>query len=168
MVQTFRLALTASVMVRKLDQKCWYTIRVQTSIGKVGAVWSFPTRPIFVGTVLMWKRFIVIHSCNTWHQHTATRHPRPRNVQCWKRLFRVGVAKFTWFAQPLCQCVLNGNIGPWGERELGTKDTWGIQRYVVTLRTFVNQQSKKELLGSTQKTCRGAKGAPVNKPIGSI
>ena len=35
LVQTFRLALTASVMVRKLDQKCWCNIRVQWHIGKV-------------------------------------------------------------------------------------------------------------------------------------
>ena len=128
MVQTFRLAPTASVMVRKLGQKCWYNIRARTSIGKVGAVWPFPTMPIFVGTAFgkaSWQADLLsdihaTHDVNTQQRETPA--PQMFNVErgCSERALRNLRGSHNLFASACSPATLDlGGTGVRYQRHLG-------------------------------------------------
>ena len=95
---------------RNLDQNVWCNIRMQTSIGKVWPVWSFPTLPICLGAA-----FVMQHMTSTYNSATP---PLPA-CSMLKIGNPGGMVKLTWFAQPLCQRVLDGNIGHRGDRGKG-------------------------------------------------
>ena len=93
--------------------------------------------------------------------HNGATTPLPKCPML-KTMFMGGVAKFTWLAQPLCRCVLDGNIGPRGEGGLTTEDPCVTKRYAVALRTFFRQQSQNRCAGYSAKKYRVASDARVN------
>ena len=76
-----------------------------------------------------------------------------------KNIFMGGVAKYTWFTQPLCKCVLDGNIGPRG-REGELLKTLAAHNCMQSCCELVSVNSpKNEVLGIMQKTYRVANDA---------
>ena len=74
---------------RNVGLTCWCTTCLQSSIGMAWSVWQHPTI------------------------HTIATPPLPKCSKL-KLTLRVGVQKIARFPQPLCRCVLDGNIGPRG------------------------------------------------------
>ena len=74
---------------RNVGLTCWCTTCLQSSIGMAWSVWQHPTI------------------------HTIATPPLPKCSKL-KMTLLVGVQKIERFPQPLCRCVLDGNIGPRG------------------------------------------------------